>query len=648
MLDNPNDLNSIFTRLFGVHLMRYYDEKASYRVIIDGNADTSYMNSHDKIIGISLRNIAQLLKANVSVLSVAYHELAHVLYTSDNLRDRIRKLTVEKLCHDPNAPFSNTKYKNNREFFNVIEQLTTRVHSVWNVLEDERIERITMSQFPFLTSILDPLKKTITEDGKIMTWRKGKYASQVAPANLVPLCEEFSQLTKRQKQLTAKDASQVIYDIILQFYPNVDTNIQDDKEIQEKYEGDKSQPQSEGNPTPSDNHDESDDNDSDDGEQDADDELDSEDELDSDEDGDEDADEDGDDDSDDAFEEPLDEEDKDGKSSQNAKDDLRKIENMETQDNQETAIIEMLKDIKREEIRNIEIGEYNYAVKEDVKSPVSQKQNTSQISKIPNIVNISQEVRNGMTAAQRKKYSIDPSNKISVPRIVEAMSSRRQPNVFSNKGKDVSYLKKVVVFEDISGSTNGMISSIFSAIAKALTSSFVGSEWWLYADKLVKKHKLDYEFYSQDLRYSKDTNKSFEEYQVGGGTSARNLLHVMRKYRNEQAVFIIITDGDIYDLFSGQNEDIYKEFKDKTLVVGLLDDDIKLKMPHNFDITVDITKIKRECEKIKDEYKKKSQGNYDFVVMHRLMETHLTTQQMPSIVSKCVYASLPIVKGNLK
>jgi len=515
---------------------------------------------------------------------------------------------------------------------------------VWNVLEDERIERITMNEFPFLTSILDPLKKTITEDGKIMTWRKGKYASQVPPANLVPLCEKFSQLNKRHKQLTAKDASQVIFDIITQFYPNVDTSSTKDQEIQEKYEGDKSQPQSEGNPTPSDNHDESDDNDSDDGEQDADDELDSEDELDGDDSDDDsdDAEQDGDDADQDGDDEPQD----DGKSSQDAKDDLRKIENMEMQDNQDTAILEMLKEMKREEIRNIEIGEYNKSVLQDVKSPVSQKQNSSLLKRIPNIVNISQEVRNGMTAAQRKKYSIEPSNKISVPRIVEAMASRRQPNVFSNKGKDFTYLKKVVVFEDISGSTSGNTSSIFSAIAKALTSSFVGSEWWLYAERLVKKHKLDYEFYSQDLRYNHETRKVFSEYEIGGGTSARNLLHVMRKYRNEQAVFIIITDGDMHDLFSGQNEDIYKEFKDKTLVVGLLDDDIKTYMPHNFDISEDVRKFKIDLDR-KLNVARSSIPNYSYEMSNAISDEHLKLN-MPKIVSKCVYASLPIVKGNLK
>ena len=662
LLDHPEQIQTVFTRLFGVHLMRYYDASGQYVVEFDEYQDTSSQNSATKTITIALKNIKDLLKANVNVLSVAYHELAHVLYTSDVLRDRIRKLALNSLCVEDNAPFHISKFKLTRNYHHVMKQVNDRCHAVWNVLEDQRIERLLAVDFKFLEPIIEPLKKTIQEDGLLMSWRKDKYATQTPPQEIVDLAEEFSMLRKKGKNVTAKEGARIVVEIIKKFYPQFSTDDDDNQDNPfTKYQqsDDDQQPQQSGSPT-DEPHGKDDDIDDQDGDQDSQDDDAQDDDAQDDDAQDDDAqdddaqDDDG--DGDDNGDEPTTNEVEQRNvaiDKEKAVKDMKDLENMQVEDNSEKAILEMLKDIKKEELRNIELREYSASVKPNRQTPVSTT--NKDLQKVEKVVNISQEIRNGMTAAQRKSYTSNISPKISVSRIVEAMANRKEPKVFSNKGKDYTTLKKVVIFEDVSGSTGGFVSTLFSNIAYALATSFIGSEWWLYADFLTQKHKLDYEYVSYGM--TSRPNRDAQYYDLGGGTSARNLIHVMRKYRQEKAIFIVITDGDIEDLFSGSNAEIYQEFKDKTAVVGILDDNIKANMPHHHDIKGAIKKIQDTTfSNQKDLFEKISiakQSNNSIVVetlykQLQNVQTTMISDMIKQIVPTAVNAILPIVKGQLK
>jgi hypothetical protein len=578
ILQNKDALEALFTQIFGKYLMRYYDATGQYVVSFDKYTETSYMNSEQKTIVIASKNIDTLLKANVSALSVAYHELAHVLYTNDRVRDMMRKQTVKLLQ-------TNHGFDMHQLIF-----AQPQIHAIWNVLEDQRIERLMIREFPFLKDILDPLRSILPEDDNLMTWRRQQYSSRLSnvPKALVDLCEQFAG-AKNFKSPTSPAGAKILSEIFVLIFgkPNVQqppiidyTNVQ-----HTPVQGSDDEPQQNGEPI-DEPHGDDEDADNDQQGDDQDDDADDEGDDDTDEDGD-DADDEGDDDADDDQEdeptpddEPVpggDEPVVDGKpiaTKQELDKRDQQLAKAKAKDDHEKAILSMLKDIQKTLRENAEMQSYAQSVVQDHKP---NKDSNQPRYRIPAFTSIAQDVRNGMTAAQRKTYNSNMSHRVSVSRIVEALANKQEPKVFSNKGKDFTYLKKVVIFEDVSGSTAGRISETFSTLAYSLAKSFSTSEWWLYGSRLAKKHLTDYAYYSYEVAHRHN-----DAYHVGNSTGSEELLNVMNKYKNEKAVYVIITDGDIFPLI---NNPLFETFKHSIAIIGMIPQEYHSRIPHHFDMS---------------------------------------------------------------
>jgi hypothetical protein len=564
ILQNQDALEALFTQIFGKYLMRYYDANGKYAVSFDKYAETSYMNSEQKVIVISGKNIETLLKANVSALSVAYHELAHVLYTNDRVRDMMRKQTLKLL--DINHGFN----------MHQLHFAQPQIHAIWNVLEDQRIERLMIREFPFLKDILDPLRSILPDDDKLMTWRRQQYSQRLSnvPKALVDLCEQFAG-AKHLKSPTSPAGAKILSEIFVLIFgkPNVQqppvidfTNIQ-----HTPVQGSDDEPQQAGTPTdePHGDDDDADDEDGDDQDDDADDE--------DGDDQDDDAEDEGDDEDDDEpvnGGDPIDTASKVIANKQELDKRDQQLAKAQAQDDHEKAILSMLKDIQKTLRENAELQSYAQSVVQDHKP---NKDSNTQQNRIPAFTSIAQDVRNGMTAAQRKTYNSNMSHRISVSRVVEALANKQEPKVFSNKGKDFTYLKKVVIFEDVSGSTAGRISQTFSTLAYSLAKSFSTSEWWLYGSKLAKKHLTDYPYYSYEVAHRHNG-----AYTVGNSTGSQELLNVMNKYKQEKAVYVIITDGDIQPLIDNP---LFETFKHSIAIIGMIPQEYHSRIPHHFDMS---------------------------------------------------------------
>ena len=614
LIDNPTEIKELFTVVFGKYLLNYYPETKDYSVQFDTSAESSYQDSRHKRIVIALSNVVLLLKNNIHPFAVAYHELAHVLYTSDSKRDNIRVKVLQNLYglwgFQPRSDLP---------------------HTIWNILEDERIERKLVKDYPFLKSLINPLRTAVTEDGKLMSWRCQKDLSKV-PADIVQQAELYAS-----KDLKISDCVNIITYIIDQHYkpaPGEDGSEIADKVFKDG--GDNAGGMSGGDTSNEDGDTE-----------------DSEEESDAEGNGDAEDSEEESEDAEDSILDELDDEDEDADDSeeQEEKDkkqvaqelkDIKKtieeLKNMTSNDPQEEALRKMLLEVKEAQKTQHDLRQFNDAVKTIKKTVSNSPQLLDKIDKCRSIINLSQDIKGGLTSAQRKSYSSNISNRINVQKIIDSSASRKEPRVFYGKGKDVSYLRKVVIFEDVSGSTSGFLTSIFSDIAFNLQKSFEGSEWWIYADSLAMKPKQDYAFKSFD--------GNAYEYNCGGGTSSENLVHVMRKYRKENAIFVIITDGDIYPLINTE-DNLFEEFKDKSVLIGVgINNDITQVVPNKYDITDSYTQFQdlwRNRNRGDDTYDYKEKfEDYMFRINPNIKHKY------EEIVADAVRSLMPIIKGRLK
>lgn len=607
LINNPKEIQDLFTVVFGKYLLNYYPDTQDYSVSFDSNAESSYQDGRNKRIVIALSNVVLLLKNNIHPFAVAYHELAHVLYTSDSKRDKIRNQVSDNLY----AMWG----------FRPSSQLP---HTVWNVLEDERIERKIVKDYPFLKSLINPLRTAVTEDGKLMSWRTQIDLSKV-PADLVQQAELYAN-----KDLKTDDCISIITYIIDQHYKPAPGQ-GNGEEIADQMFKDGNGDADGGMSGVGDTSDQ----DGDEVEEDA-----------------EDGEEDGDSVLDDIFEED-DEEDSDEELLERTQDQanteqeikdinktIEELKGMTSTDPQEEALRKMLLEVKEAQKNQHDLQQYNDAVK--VLKPIKESTKTMpRIDMCNSLINLSQDIKGGLTAAQRKSYSSNISNRINVQRIIDSSASKREPRVFYGKGKDVSYLRKVVIFEDVSGSTSGMISSIFSDIAFNLQKSFEGAEWWVYADRLGMKPKQDYMYKSYDANMV---------YNCGGGTSTKNLVHVMRKYRKENAIFVIITDGDVYSLVNTE-DNLFEEFKDRTVLIGMgLNKEIVKNVPNKHDITDEFQKLQNNVQKTEDMWRKhirSADGYEEYESFVKRTNPNIKRNQ-EEIVVDSVRSLMPIIKGRLK
>jgi hypothetical protein len=516
ILADDKILTTIFTRIFGQYMMRYYGDKTKkHTVIFDNYAESSYHNSSQNVICIAKKNIVQQLKSNVNPFAVAYHELAHVLYTNDKVRDKIREKTAHVLV--------NVMQNKNAESLSNHDpsRLQETMHSLWNVVEDERIERIMMTEYEFLRPILDPLKTIIQDDGLIMSWRLGKYANQVPDQKVAEQCELYLQYynDKRLSQGSRVDyCSTVLATLWVLIFDQNQMLSQptppktppanpgkpakgtgggdvDDKPTKTRGGGDK----------PTQDKDDSKDDSKDDGKDDSKD--------------------------DDKYLKALEKE----------------LENIE-QNIQTQRIEKSYNDSVIDERKRIVVSK-----------KVRDRYNNLFAIEIPLFASQKHIVRGGLTMGQAKSYKSDITSKLNKHRLVEAVVHNKEPKVFYNKGRDTTQLRKVVIFQDVSGSTHHTYDFLFDIIAYSLAKSFDQVDWWLYGDMLAKKHTQD---------FSTPSYLVGKEYNIASSTNSGLLVNVMQRYANEKAIFVVLTDGDLFALF--QDISLFKKFAPQTAFVGEL------------------------------------------------------------------------------
>ena len=583
LIKNPKHIEGIFTKIFGKYLMRYYKGTEGYSVTFSHYEKTSYNDSRKKIICIAMSNVIELLKLNVPVLSIAYHELAHTLYTKQSAKNKI----IGKVYDSWGS----------RDI--------DKINTIWNVIEDERIERKLVKDYDFLKEIMEPLPQIIVGDNLLFSWRNGE--KEKAPQHLVDLCEEIVSGSRTTNDRFAE----IIIELIKTYYP--DGNIvqqtksipspkaqqeteKEDNENAENRKGEKQETQEQEQQAGDEKQE------TQEQEQQAGDDTLQENETEKENDNESDSNTKGENENTSLNESDNDTEgevDKKRKTLENEgtqrqineqQRELNEMDNLDIDETQEV-IRSILKDYQKDLEESREIEEYNDAIK-TYTTPVCI--NHPMIRKVPNYYSAKTTLKNGMTLAQAKKYSTNITTRVSVPRIVESMANKKEPAVFYGKGKDFSFMRKVVIFEDISGSTQGF-TEIFSSIALSLSKSFQETEWWGYGNKLFKKLPRDYPYSTYDVNACSP--------KVGYGTETQKLLSVMKKYRGKDNLYVIITDGDMREFF--WNKELYQEFRDKTCVIGILDKEIKEKMPHHVELgkSALTEDDKKEVERIVQEIK---------------------------------------------
>lgn len=596
LLKNPDALKSVFVNLFGKYLIRYYEKGKGCTVEFSYYEETSYWSGAKKKIVIARANVIKMLQKNVPVLAVAYHELCHLLFTSDRSMTKIQKQVKDHFQ-------THTFYDNNRYIAH------DNIHTIWNILEDERVERLLVKKFPFLKDIIEPLHKILRKDEYLMSWRK---RLNKHPQRLHELCEEYAN---PKKKVTIDRASAIIIELIETYFPlsnAVFQNPMEKIEVEcEDYEPEIEEENEENNENVDENNENVDEN--------SDKEEENNENVDeNDDEEDENSDKEDDEETHDAniynpnVEKYEHREIDDFKNEENLGDALSKLDEIKQLDAQGEEVIKGLLEEYQETLDEEEQRKlYNQAVIPNEDSV--QKGPRVYLNKVRDVYNAKAIMRKGMSQGQRKAYSVNISNRVSVQRILETQASRKAPKVFYGKGQDLEFMKKVVIFEDVSGSVGGF-AGLFSSIGLALSKSFEQVEWWGYANRLFKKNKRDYGF----------TTYSVNNYKKGGGgTSSENLLHVMKKYKNSDNLYVIITDGDMERFF--QDEETYKIFKDRTCVVGILDNEIKNKMPH----TVDIQKELNEHNKDKEYHERVS--SWDLQYQNKLFEKLVVTSVTQAI-----------------
>ena len=594
---NTDRLRRIFVRVFGRYLMRYYDEAKDYAITFSTQSKASYCDNRRKEIVIAEATIVEMLKYNVPIMAIAYHEMAHTLYTNNATRENIIQVV----------------YEMSRGVFDNYDFDSQKAHSIWNVLEDEYIERKLAKDYPFLASIINPLRTIVKDDGLLMRWRSG--STNNVPQELVDLAEEFAS-----KRLNNKRSGEIIFTIMDKWYKQgtrASLTIKEDK--YEKHESeDDEQDDDEQEEQSAYDEDEQDDDEQDEQEEQS---AYNEDEQDDDEQDDDeqeeqsayDEDEQGDDEQEEQSAYDEDEQGDDEQEEQiahvDAEDEEKNLPGKEPMEEEATKrkeptveeIIEDLKyhkgdkvikkilkdDVEQEEERLKEerqrkVLDYAYSLTKKPKvEPGAEKLKT--------FYNAKQFLYKGMTQAQAKGYSSNPSHRISIPKVLEATLAKKEPKVFYGRGKDTSFMRKVVLFEDVSGSAY-VLFPLFSTLAKTLVNAFEQSEWWAYGEKLFKRPKDQYDYL---------TYHTLDGTGMTRATYTSALFAHMRKHRHEDNVYVVITDGDMDDFIQAKGGE--EDFTKKMVVIGAFrgDDgngrndakDIKENFPYSYNMLDDVLKF---------------------------------------------------------
>lgn len=597
LVSNPELVQSIFQDLFGKHMLKYYGDNAKKFKVKVSNSESSYMNFKSLEIVISMNNILDQLRLGINVYAVGYHELAHILYTSDEARDSIRVKTLTQMFDDK---YQCDPYASSSERNNVIDRLEKQLHMLWNIVEDERIERELMKEHPFLVDIIDPLKTIIKDDGKIMSWRLGKYAEQkVKDPRISKLCEDYISIYNSAERvrpinanstysITSKsllELSNVLYELHKLMFPQSknQTQQQDQKQNAQDDQGDQDDQNQQSDNAKQDNNAPKEQGKNGKNNKQDDEAQDDQASKQGDKDGDK-----GDDKDDEQSEEVS-------KLRAKREDDLNKL--LEDQIKKSKELIETA---RRE-------ASYNESVISDSRCVVLSEEPIFKnffFVEIPLITQQRANIRGGITQAQIKSFNSNISNKVNVPRLVESLSANQEPKVFYNKGKDVSFLRKVVIFEDVSSSTCGsghLYSPLFSMIAYSLAKSFDECDWWIYGDFLAKKHKKDYHIPSVVVG---------RRYNIAMGTQSNYLVNVMRKYAKEKALFVVITDGDIKALIN--EEELFSRYVNQTAFIGYIHKDYTKNLKYTSLIS---EKLRTHLDYVRrdGEYQRKLDINYDKV-----------------------------------
>lgn len=629
--NNPKAVEGLFTKIFGKYMLRYYNND-NYTVEFSLYDDTSYQDEAGKRIVIAMNNVISMLNKNINVLAVAYHELAHTLYTNNDMRDKIRRKAEDHVYEKVDLFSRPTVFKHRFQ-----EIATKRLHAIWNVIEDSRIESLLAKDFDFLAPIIEPLKTMIDPNGdELFTWRvHGTCNNQVVQHNADSFC-----LPKKQSQLQlAKYIAEIYMELYMQDdIKSIDDYINNPQQERNKTAGDNMQEQTK----PDDNYKQAkqkqhaleyakerieeakqdlksrqqtlaDDNSSDEMRELAQEHI--------------------------AnlrkvimnTQERYDEQYGHGAYAQDSKEkqdspakQLEVIRNLDTQSASDNAVKSMLESIQQTIIENQIEQDYNKAVRD------YNVANTNYIPKIEKVYSAKQKLRQGITAAQSKRYSTNISNKVNVPRIVSSKANRTAPQVFYGRGKDLSFTKKVVIFEDVSSSTRAF-THVFSSIAQALANSFESVEWYAYGDELFLKQRKHYDRQTRQLGTVANMRI--------GGTSTYMLTSVMRKYQNKDYTYVIITDGDMRSLYKS---DLWSYFKDKCVVMGFIDKQTRENATHYVDILADIAKRKGYIATHDDDIRA-------IIEKSRLSTSDFTTKSMyqPSIV-KGVHGVIDLVKSRMR
>jgi outer membrane biosynthesis protein TonB len=508
-------VESLMTNVFGKYLIRYYGSEAQkYHVVFSHTDNTSYQDANNHKIVISLTNVIAQIQKGVNALAVAYHELAHILYTNNTQRDNIRANVVQSIV-DMIGNVEHNKIDGN-------------VHSIWNVLEDHYIERKLMHEEPFLRNIINPLKTILSDDGSLMSWRLQEYAQKQPPQELVDLCDTYINLRQRIGDNTTSKRSKAMQNIStalldIYIYLSKEEPPQDEPQEDDDDNGDEpTQTQQGGGGLEIKGKDEDED-------------------------------------------EPVEEDKSDepfktskkarSKMSQEEKDQVDKLDQLLKSE------LEKVEEVMQTQIEQAQIqvafGEQSAPLADTMFKNFFVK---SLPFEIPTLLNLRNTIRNGISQAQAKSYKSDPSFKLNTPRLIESIANKVEPKVFYGKGKDASSLRKVVIFQDVSGSTEQMHSCIFDIIAYSLSKSFEDSKWYLYGDKIIEKHKRDYNVPSIAIGNHNG---------IAGSTNSWYLTKAMRKHKQDKALFVVITDGDIHSLI--RDEVTFNKFRDSTAFVGELD-----------------------------------------------------------------------------
>lgn len=656
--NHPHLVKGLFTKIFGKYMLRYYD-KPNYTVYFDETAPTSYQDEKNERIVISLDNIVQMLKHNVNVLAVAYHELAHTLYTNNKRRDKMRQTATDLVM----AHAIDNERLHETQIAVLRQKVKNHMHSIWNVLEDTRIERLLVSEYKFLKEIIEPLVNIIPDsDDPLFQWRKG----QLTSGDIYDIAESFCK-----KRVSIKKRADYIFDIYMTLYYNdtiqaikqqvvnndydtqnkqVDTKADNltssqglhekQQELREKrnqrmdYEDTKRNVESTQERKNNREQEIEDLEEQLEQRKDAGESLTQELEniierqkeaLEYDERRQQ------------EFEEKMEEIAKSFKERYNEDIErttdrtqiykqMQEIQELQASTPQDIAVKSMLESVQQTIVENQEKQDYTNSVEEYDNSNLGYL-----YDKVDKVYSSKQQLRNGMSAAQAKRYSINISNKVNVHRIVNAQANRVAPNVFYGRGKDINFTKKVVIFEDVSGSTQDF-THVFSSIAYGLANSFDSVEWWGYGDMLFEKKPEHYEYTTQRLGYAGRLHI--------GGTNASRLLSVMKKYRNKDYTYVIITDGDMRSIF--KDIDLWNSFKDRVAVIGFLDKQIKENSPHHVDMLDYLAKRKGYTPKDNDDI-------YDTMQNARLTRADFKNKSFyyPSITF-AINGVMDLVKGRLR